>query len=100
MTDLEMDAIRGVAAALEPLDRTARARVLTWAEDRFLDQLRREVEDLSWASTKAQVDAYKQYAQILRVDQRTPAHALAHVRSHEKLVPTGIDPERELEDES
>ena len=95
MVDPEMDALRALADALEPLDRIARARVLKWAEDRFLDQPRREVEDLSWASIDAQMKAYQKHAQDLGVDQRTLAHALAHVRSREKLIPIDVDPNPE-----
>lgn len=85
--DPEMDAMVVIAQVLEGLDSDTRARVLKWAEDRFLEQPKRGISNLAFASIKAQVDAYKKFAEELGVDDRTLAHAIAHTRSVKKLAP-------------
>lgn len=95
MPDAELDAVRDVAAALEPLDVDTRKRVLQWAQDRFIEGPKRNIDQLQWAAVDAQIKAYKKYAAEMGVDDRQLAHALAHVRSLGRLAPIATDPEPE-----
>lgn len=93
--DPEMDALVLVAQALAPLDHETCARVLKWAEDRFIEQPKREVAEMAWVSVDAQIQAYQKFAKKLGVDDVTLAHALKHVRQTKQLAPIEDDPDPE-----
>src|SRR5688500_4613020 len=90
-SDPEMDAIVLISQALASLDTETCARVLKWAEDRYIEQAKREIKELAWTGGKGQIEAYQKYAERMGVKDTTLAHAIAHVRSVERLAPIDHD---------
>lgn len=90
-TDPEMDAIVVISQALAGLDSETCARVLKWAEDRFIEQPKREIKEMAWLSVSEQIKAYQKYAKELGLNDTELAHAIAHVRNAKGIIPIGDD---------
>jgi DNA-binding response OmpR family regulator len=91
--DRELDAINVISQAFADLDTQTIARILKWAEQRFVIDPKRQAID-SWGEVfSGQIEIAQRWAKELGVDDRTLMHAVAHVRDKKKLAPVGNDPD-------